>query len=66
MFTISWSIFPLQDFPAYFLSARPGADPRVEHLKGASFRLALACLANNRLALKGLPGTNTLAYYAHL
>ncbi len=31
----------------------PGAYPRVEHLK----------VANSRLGWKGLPGTNTLAYY---
>jgi len=42
------------------LWVRPGADPRVDHLKGAS----LANLPENiRLGWKGLPGTNTLAYY---
>jgi predicted small integral membrane protein len=45
------------------LWARPGAYPRVEHLKGPSLRLALALSANIRLGWKGLSGTNTLAYY---
>jgi hypothetical protein len=36
---------------------------RVEHLKGASFRLALALLGNIRQGWKGLPGTDTVAYY---
>jgi hypothetical protein len=35
----------------------------VEHLKGFSIRLALALHANNIVGWKGLPGTNTLAYY---
>jgi hypothetical protein len=35
----------------------------VEHLKGASLGQALALPANIRLGWKGLPGTNTLAYY---
>jgi hypothetical protein len=42
---------------------RPGAYPRVEHLKGASLGWAPALLANIRLGWKGFPGTNTLAYY---
>jgi hypothetical protein len=42
---------------------RPGAYPKVEHLKGASLRKALALFANIRLDWKGLPGTNALAYY---
>jgi hypothetical protein len=33
---------------------------------GAPERLSLALLANNRLGWKGLPGTNTLAYYGHM
>jgi hypothetical protein len=37
--------------------------PRVEHMKGAS--LAPALPTNIRLGLKGLPGTNTLAYYGN-
>ncbi len=36
---------------------RSGAYPRVEHLKACSLP------ANIRLGWKGLPGTNTLAYY---
>jgi hypothetical protein len=37
----------------------------VEHLKGASFRYALAFDENIRLGWKGLPKTNTLAYYGN-
>jgi hypothetical protein len=47
------------------LRARPEAYPIVEHLKNASLELALAILENIRLSWKGLPGTNTLAYYEH-
>jgi hypothetical protein len=39
--------------------------PRVEHLKGASLRLAPALPSNIRLGWKGLPWTNALAYYEH-
>jgi hypothetical protein len=46
----------------YCLRVRPGAYPRVEHLKFASLRLAPALLANIRLHGKGLPRTNKLAY----
>ena len=35
----------------------------MEHLKGASLDLAPALLANSSLGWKGLPGTNTLAFY---
>jgi len=42
---------------------RPGAYPREEHLKVVSLGQAPALLANIRLGWKGLPGTNTLAYY---
>jgi hypothetical protein len=35
----------------------------VEHLKGVSLVLYLALPANIKLSWKGLPGTNTLAYY---
>jgi hypothetical protein len=45
------------------LWVRQGAYTRVEHLKGPSFRSALALFANIRLGWKGLPGTNTLAHY---
>jgi hypothetical protein len=41
----------------------PGDQPKVEHLKGASLGYAPALSANIRLGLKGLPQTNTLAYY---
>jgi hypothetical protein len=37
----------------------PGAYPKAEYLKGVGFALP----ANIRLDKKGLPGTNTLAYY---
>jgi len=37
---------------------RSEADLKVKHLRDAS-------LENIRLGLKGLPGTNTLAYYKH-
>ncbi len=37
----------------------------MEHLKGASISQALALLTNIRLDWKGLPRTNTLAYYKH-
>ncbi len=36
---------------------------RVEHLKDATLGQAPALIANVRLGWKGLPGTNTLAYY---
>jgi hypothetical protein len=38
---------------------RPGAYPREEHLQ------TLAVLGNIRLGWKSLPGTNTIAYWAH-
>jgi hypothetical protein len=41
----------------------PGVYPRVKHLKGASLERALASSPDIRLGYKGLPGTNTLAYY---
>ncbi len=44
--------------------ARPGAYPRVEHLKFASFKYATALPANIRLGWKCSAGTNTLAYGA--
>ncbi len=47
------------------LWARPGAYPRVEYLKGASLGPSPALPANTRLNWKGLPGTNTLAYYGN-
>ncbi len=43
-------------------AGKAGADTRVEHLKG---RL-LASPTNIKLGWKGLPETNTLAYYENL
>jgi len=39
----------------------------VEHLKGERFftQVATALRAKIKLGWKGLPGTNTLAYYKH-
>jgi hypothetical protein len=34
----------------------------MDHLKGASLRMAQKLLANIRMGMKGLPGKNTLAY----
>jgi len=48
------------------LWVRLGAYPRVENLNGASLGQALALSENIRLGWKGLPGTNTLAYYKNL
>ncbi len=45
---------------------RPGAYLRVGHLSGAPLGYAPALIANIRPWWKGLPGTNTLAYYEHL
>ncbi len=41
----------------------PGAYPSAEHQKGALFGQAQALPVNSRIGWKGLPGTNTLAYY---
>jgi hypothetical protein len=48
------------------LQVRPGAYPSEEHRKVASLRLATSLLANIALRRKGLPVTNTLAYWTHL
>jgi hypothetical protein len=40
-----------------------GTYPRVEHLKGAPLVYGPALPENIRLGRKGLPGTNSLAYY---
>ncbi len=45
------------------LQVRPGAYPRVEHLKGPLLGKAPALPANLRLGWRGLPGKNILAYY---
>jgi hypothetical protein len=47
----------------YCLWVKPGAYLRVEDLEGASLGWAPGLPANIRLGLKGLPGTNALAYY---
>jgi len=47
------------------LWVRPGAYPRVEHLKGGSLGYAQALLANIRRGWKGLAGINNLAFYEH-
>jgi hypothetical protein len=44
------------------LWAKPGAYPRVEHLKDASLVKAPALPASIRLGWNSLPGKNTLAY----
>ncbi len=49
--------------PVQCLLLWPGAYPRVENLKGASHGQASALPANIILGWKGLPETNTLAYY---
>ncbi len=60
IFVISQSVCPWQAFQAQTnLLVRPGAYPRVKHLKGASLGQAPALPANIRLGLKSLPGTNT-------
>ncbi len=55
------SVWPLQ--PILMFAGKDGAYTKVEHLKIASLRKALALPANVRLGWKGLLGTNTLAYY---
>ncbi len=43
---------------------KAGAYPRVKYLSGAPFKgWLLVSPTNTRLGWKGLPGTNTLAYY---
>ncbi len=49
--------------PSIMFEGKEGAYPRVESLKGTSLGYDLALTANIRLAWKGIPGTNTLAYY---
>ncbi len=48
-----------------FKLSKPGAYPRTKYFKGASLWQASTLVANVRLARKGLPWTNTLAYYEH-
>ncbi len=52
--------------PSLGLWARPGAYPRVEHLKGASLEKAPAIPSNTTLSWKGFQGIITLAYYEDL
>ncbi len=49
--------------PSLMFAGKPGAYPRVDHLKDVSLGQAPALPVNTRLFWKGLPGTNTLAYY---
>jgi hypothetical protein len=67
IFVISYSSLSLASLSSlvYCLWARPGAYPRVEHLKGSSIRQVPALPTNIRPGWKGLPGTNTLTYWAH-
>jgi hypothetical protein len=50
----------------YCLWARPGAYPIVEHLKGSSIGYFSDLQTDIRLGWKGLPWTNTIAYYEYL
>ncbi len=47
----------------YCLWRGPGVYHWVEHMKGSSIVQVFALPTNIRLGWKGLPGTNTLAYY---
>jgi hypothetical protein len=47
----------------YCLWARTGAYPIMYHLKGSSIGQVPALQTDIRLGWKGLPWTNTLAYY---
>ncbi len=49
--------------PSLMIAGKAGAYPRVEHLEDASLGWAPALPAIIRLGWKGLPETNTLAYY---
>jgi hypothetical protein len=51
--------------PSLMFVGMPGAYHRVEYLKGASFSRLLAISTNTRIGGKGMPGTNTLAYYGN-
>ncbi len=65
---ISQSVCPWQAFPAQSIVclARPGVYPIVEHLKGSSIGQVLALETDIRPGWKGLPRTNTIAYYKNL
>ncbi len=65
IFFIGQSVCPWQALPAQanILQVRP-KHTRVKHLSGAPLQGRLLTLPTNlRLGLKGLPGTNILAYY---
>ncbi len=49
--------------PCLCLRVRPGWYPRVEHPESCYTQVGSGLTLNTRLGLKGLPGTNTLAYY---
>jgi hypothetical protein len=49
--------------PSLMFVGEVKACPRVEHLKDASLQYAPTLPANIGLGWKGLPGTNSLAYY---
>jgi hypothetical protein len=49
-----------------YLWLRQGAYLRVEHLKGVSLGYTPPSLTNISVGWKGLPGTNTLAYFKNL
>ncbi len=62
MFVISWSVRPFQ--PKIMSVGEPRAYHRGGgHQKCAPLTKALAIFVNIRPGWKGLPGTNTLAYY---
>jgi hypothetical protein len=50
----------------YCLRVRPGAYPRVEHLKDVSLGQAPSLPARTEQSWKGLPVANALAYYENL
>ncbi len=49
-----------------FVPGKPFQSSLIFARKAGAYRSKLALLTNNRLVWKGLPGTNTLAYYGHL
>jgi hypothetical protein len=51
--------------PSLMFRGKAISRPTVEHLKDASLVQVLALLTKIELRRKGLPGTNTPAYYEH-
>ena len=49
--------------PSLMFVVKARSIPKVGHIKGVALGFANRRLANIRLGRKGLPGTNTLAYY---